>query len=47
VLHYSECAGRLSKGERKRALKIFDELLPRIPKRSEREVEKELKAGAL
>lgn len=44
ILDYSERAGRLSEGERLRMLRAFDELVPRIPKRSADEVAGELKA---
>jgi hypothetical protein len=36
-------SGRLSEGERLRMLKIIDEMLPRIPTRDQREVDRELK----
>ncbi|HSF18651.1 MAG TPA: ribbon-helix-helix protein, CopG family [Vicinamibacteria bacterium] len=42
VRDYSERIGRLSEAERLALLERFDELVPRIPRRPLREVEKEL-----
>ena len=42
VHEYAERVGRLGDGERRRLLAVFDELVPRIPKRPVAEVEKEL-----
>jgi len=44
ILDFSERIGRLSERERLNLLRTFDELVPRIPKRSDRQVEQELKA---
>jgi hypothetical protein len=44
ILDFSERIGRLSERERLNLLRTFDELVPRIPKRSDREVQQELKA---
>jgi hypothetical protein len=41
---YSANLGRLSEKERERMLKVLDEALARIPKRSQEEVEQEIKA---
>ena len=43
IRDYSERVGRLSERERLRLLSAFDELVPRIPPRPAREVERELK----
>ena len=40
---YSDRIGKLSERERLRLLKVFDELVPLIPERDVREVERELK----
>ena len=42
VRDYSERIGRLSEAERLKMLRIFDEVVPRIPYRTIEEVEKEL-----
>jgi hypothetical protein len=42
VSEYAARAGRLSESERLRMLATFDEMVPRIPKRSAREIEREL-----
>jgi len=44
ILDLSERIGRLSERERLNLLRTFDELVPRIPKRGDRQVEQELKA---
>ena len=44
ILDFSERIGRLSERERLRLLRTFDELVPRIPERAEREVDQELRA---
>ena len=44
VLEFHERIGRLSEREKLRMLRVFDEVLPRIPSRSAREVARELKA---
>lgn len=44
ILEYYERIGRLSERERLSLLRIFDEVVPRIPSRDAREVERELKA---
>ncbi len=41
---YSANLGRLSEKERERMLEVLDEALARIPKRSQEEVEQEIKA---
>ena len=41
---YSANLGRLSEEERERMLRVLDEALARIPKRSQEEVEQEIKA---
>jgi len=43
IRDYSERVGRLSERERLRLLRAFDELVPKIPPRPAREVERELK----
>ena len=43
VQDYYERLGKLSEQERKRMLRIFDEVIPRIPARSQDEVRLELK----
>ena len=40
---FSGRIGKMSEGERLRMLRIFDEMLPRIPRRDNREVDRELK----
>ena len=42
VSEYSARAGRMTEAERVRILAIFDEVMPRIPKRPRREVDKEI-----
>jgi hypothetical protein len=44
ILEYYDRIGRLSERERLRLLRTFDEVVPRIPARDAREVERELKA---
>jgi hypothetical protein len=44
VSEYAARAGRLSENERVRLLATFDDLIPRIPKRSAHAVEKEITA---
>ena len=44
ILEYYDRIGRLSERERLSLLRTFDEVLPRIPARDAREVERELKA---
>lgn len=43
VADYHSRIGRLSEMERRRMLKVFDTLVPRIPTRPQREVEHELR----
>ena len=43
VADYHSRIGRLSEIERRRMLKAFDTLVPRIPSRPQREVEQELR----
>jgi metal-responsive CopG/Arc/MetJ family transcriptional regulator len=43
VREYAERVGRLSESERLRVLRIFDEMVERIPERSLDEVEREIK----
>jgi hypothetical protein len=43
VHDYYERLGKLSEQERKRMLRIFDEVIPRIPARPLKEVRRELK----
>ncbi len=43
VHEYYERIGRMSEQERKRVLRIFDEVVPRIPARPLKEVQRELK----
>lgn len=43
ILDFSERIGRLSERERLNMLRIFDEMLPQIPARDGREVDRELK----
>lgn len=42
IVEYGERAGRLSERERVRLLRIFDEMVPKIPQRPQEEVEAEL-----
>ena len=44
IREYGERIGRLSEAERLRLLRVFDEVVPRIPKRPAAEVEAERKA---
>jgi len=44
VQDYYQRIGRLSERERIQMLRIFDEMVPRIPSRPAREVDRELKA---
>ena len=44
ILEFYEKIGRLSERERLSMLRVFDELVPRIPSRDVREAERELKA---
>jgi hypothetical protein len=44
IHEFSERIGRLSDRERLKMLRTFDEVIPRIPERSAREVARELKA---
>jgi hypothetical protein len=44
ILEYYERIGRLSERERSRLLRTFDEVVPRIPPRSARQVDRELRA---
>ena len=44
VREFSERVGRLSERERLHLLRVFDELVPRIPERDVRQVDQELKA---
>jgi hypothetical protein len=44
IRQFYEGIGRLGEGERLRMLRTFDEVVPRIPTRSAREVIRELKA---
>lgn len=44
ILDFYERIGRLSERERLRLLRTFDEVIPRIPRRDVRRVERELKA---
>lgn len=41
---YADRIGRLSEKERRRMLRLFDEVVPRIPERSPDEVDRELEA---
>ena len=43
ILEFHERIGKLSERERLRLLRTFDEMVPRIPHRDVREVERELK----
>jgi hypothetical protein len=43
VADYHNRIGRLSESERQRLLKTFDALVPRIPTRPQREVDRELR----
>jgi hypothetical protein len=42
VSEYSARAGRMTEAERVRILAVFDEVMPRIPRRPLREVDKEI-----
>jgi hypothetical protein len=42
IRDFSARAGRLGEGERRRLLEAFDRLVPRIPRRPVRDVEREL-----
>ena len=44
VHDYYQRIGRLSERERIQMLRIFDEMVPRIPSRPDRQVDRELKA---
>jgi hypothetical protein len=44
IAEYYDKIGRLSERERLRLLRAFDELVPRIPKRSAAEVDRELRS---
>jgi hypothetical protein len=44
IREYGERIGKLSEAERLRLLRVFDEVVPRIPERSVEEVETELRA---
>jgi predicted DNA-binding protein len=44
VQDYYQRIGRLSERERIQMLRIFDEMVPRIPSRPDRQVDRELKA---
>jgi predicted transcriptional regulator len=44
VAEYAARAGRMSEAERHKALRAFDELVPRIPQRPASEVDEELAA---
>ena len=44
IHEYSERVGRLSERERLRMLRAFDEFVPAIPPRPDKEVQKELRA---
>jgi hypothetical protein len=44
IAEYHSRIGRLSETERLRRLRVFDELLARIPDRPQREVDRELEA---
>ena len=44
VAEFSERIGRLSERERLNLLRTFDEMVPRIPERDVRQVDRELKA---
>ncbi len=44
VAEYAARAGRMSEAERRKALRAFDELVPRIPQRPAAEVDEELAA---
>ncbi len=44
IREYSERIGRLSERERRAMLKVFDEVVPKIPRRSAAAVARELKA---
>ena len=42
IAEYSERLGKLGEGERRRLLRAFDELVPRIPPRPAADVDREL-----
>jgi hypothetical protein len=42
ILDYAERVGRLSEADRRRLLRVFDEVVPAIPARTAREVDEEL-----
>jgi len=44
IADYHERIGRLGEAEKVRMLQAFDELVPRIPKRSQAEVDRELRS---
>lgn len=44
IREYSERIGKLSEAERLRLLRVFDEVVPRIPKRPDGEAEAERKS---
>jgi len=44
IREYGTRVGRLSEAERLRLLRVFDEVVPRIPQRPAAEVERELRA---
>jgi predicted transcriptional regulator len=44
IRDYAEAIGRLSEEERTQALRAFDEWVPRIPRRPQPEVDREIRA---
>jgi hypothetical protein len=44
IAEYYDRIGRLSESERLRMLRVFDDLVPRIPERSRAEVDRELRS---
>ena len=44
IREYGERIGKLSEAERLRLLRVFDEVVPRIPERTAAEVDEELRA---
>jgi hypothetical protein len=44
IAEYYDRIGRLSESERLRMLRVFDELVPRIPARSPADVDRELRS---